>query len=200
MINQRNPDYVMPERRVLSMWQPWATLAVEPDPERRDRFGNVPAKKWETRAFVPRFELPIDVVIHATKRDDKIPADSVFVKTLERIGYSAEKPKNNVSSRLRSLPLGALIGVARIVAVQDADELAQMWAKHIAKMPTRLLDGNHVQGLINELRFGDYSRGRYAWLLVDAKPLPHPIPFSGKQDVLYVLDRALNLRVERQFT
>ena len=199
-MTDKPPEYVMPDRRVLSLWQPWATMCVVPDPRRRTKHGCIPPKKWETRGFDPRFELPIDVVIHATKRDNMIPTDRVFVETLNRIGYWHGRPKDRPDdSPLKPLPLGALIGVARIVATQDARELAELWTRHIANLPMRALDGDHVQGLINEIRFGDYSRGRRAWLLMDARPLPRPIPFSGKQDVLYQLDRAINLKVERQF-
>jgi hypothetical protein len=29
--------------------------------------------------------------------------------------------------------------------------------------------------------YGDYSPGRFAWLLADIKPLPEPIPARGRQ-------------------
>lgn len=33
---------------------------------------------------------------------------------------------------------------------------------------------------LNELAFGDYSPGRYAWILEDIQMLPEPIPAKGK--------------------
>lgn len=37
------------------------------------------------------------------------------------------------------------------------------------------------QRFIRQKPYGDYSPGRFAWLLADIKPLPEPIPAKGKQ-------------------
>ena len=34
---------------------------------------------------------------------------------------------------------------------------------------------------IDELQFGDFSAGRYGWMLTDVQPLPEPIPARGQQ-------------------
>jgi activating signal cointegrator 1 len=141
------------------MWQPWATLAVAAHP-----LTSLPSKQYETRAFRPRFPLPIDVVIHATKKWDRslaaICAEQPFYAALHSCGYS-----------FKPLPRGVLIGVARIVEVFPAEDIELL-----------LCRGNQ------ELAFGDYSPGRYAWRLDSVKELSAPIAFQGRQDVLYRLD------------
>lgn len=33
--------------------------------------------------------------------------------------------------------------------------------------------------------FGDFSPGRFGWLLADIKPLAEPIPWKGKQGIFF---------------
>jgi hypothetical protein len=194
---------IIPTRYVLSLWQPWATLVVTDDPLRRNQ-APCTAKRFETRAFDPekkkKLKTPIQVAIHATKREDQLPRDPIFVETLNRLGYWHGRPRDlPLTSTLKPLPFGALIGVGEITAVMDAERLAKQWADHIAKIPERMIDGRFVQGIMRELHFGDFSRGRFAWLMLAMRPLPYPIPFTGRQDVLYPLDDKINARIERQF-
>ena len=42
----------------------------------------------------------------------------------------------------------------------------------------QLAGGREVTG--NELAFGDYTPGRFAWILEDVRQLPEPIPAKGQ--------------------
>lgn len=171
-------------RHVLSLWQPWATLCVVRDPLR----GEV-AKKIETRAFPLsklHMEPPLEVAIHATKGFDReqrlICKDLDFLKALNARGYFAGSPKRKLfSSALKPLPLGQIIGTARITAVLPADD------------PTLLLAITE-----EEKKFGLYRADRWAWILEDPRELPEPIPFSGKQQLLYHLGPGVNAEIDRQ--
>ena len=69
---------------------------------------------------------------------------------------------------LASLPLGAIIAVVILVDVRRTEEIA----------PT-------LSAL--ELLYGDYSAGRWAWMLHDVKALPQPIPYKGALGLFNVI-------------
>lgn len=171
-------------RRVFSLWQPWATLCVAPDPENN----GIPPKRWETRQWRPREEqLPIDVVIHATKRwgweNVEAATHPAFHRALWRCGFlTGPASKRGVFRplNLKPLPLGAIIGVATIVDVLRTDDPA-------------LVIGEE------ERTFGNYEHGRYAIELTNVIQLEEPIPFIGRQEVLYrLLDPAIEKRINEQ--
>jgi hypothetical protein len=170
--------------RILSLWQPWATLYVAPDP---DKDGE-PAKTWETRGFRPRHPLPIPVAIHATKTWNldlqALTGRPPFHDALTRAGFypgdarpfrrlqdGRSAPIATLPHGLRPLPLGAVIGVGTIVEVVRTEDAAD-W-----------LDGDPWRA--QEMALGNWSPGRYAWRLERATMLPEPIPLKGRQDVLW---------------
>lgn len=184
--------------RVLSMWQPWATLAVAPDPTRDGK----PAKEYETRAFHPErytrpSKLPIPVVIHATKSWGPAQYDAVadvgFPNALMRSGFHhlPDRAQNRLSKQserrlatlkagqLQYLPLGQIIGVA---VIESATR-------------TEIILGKLRE---EEYRFGNYAPDRWAWKFADACMLREPIPFKGQQQPLYQLDEQTLERVWTQ--
>lgn len=174
--------------RVCSMWQPWATLCVAPLAST-----GRPAKHHETRGFAPRPPLPIDVAIHATKKWDNHNAwtstDSDFERALRFSGFLSGSPRGRLGIRtdpsLKPLPFGAIIGVASIVRVD----------------PTQaLFDESFGRRSIStyDYLFGDWTRGRFAWEFANTFLLPEPISFKGRQDVLYLLDPAVQAEIDRQ--
>jgi hypothetical protein len=93
--------------RVLSLWEPWATLTVTQS--RVDSFQQVHMwKEWETRHWHPtaklRLQLPIPVVIHATRRVEK--------RVFSEWPFYAILPDEGARCRP-----GHLLGVATIVEV-----------------------------------------------------------------------------------
>lgn len=156
--------------KVLSLYQPWATLCVAPDPAH----GGRPAKVHETRHWPPDHPLPIRVAIHATKKCDRQILETIaawpFRPALQRCGFYAGDPRPFVSRGIapphgRPLPFGAIIGVATIVTVTPTERML-------------FVDQD-------DRAFGDWSRGRFAWQLADTAMLEAPIPFVGRQQALY---------------
>jgi hypothetical protein len=175
----------MPTRllRVCSMWQPWATLCVAPLPAT-----GKPPKQHETRAFAPRGPLPLHVAIHATKKWDSnnvwTATEFHFSEALRACGFlTGPTTKRGVFAEpgLKPLPLGCIIGVATIVEVKPTASLFP------AEQVTHY-----------DYEFGDWNPGRYAWRFEDALLLPEPIPFKGRQDVLYILDPAVQAQIYAQ--
>lgn len=145
--------------RVLSMWQPHASLTCTMDPLRKTI-----AKKFETRHWSPlegrwlkvlRATLPMDVVIHATQRDGRSADDRAMHTMLMRCGLATYRPR------------GAILATAQIVSVEPTETLHEIdeW----------------------EELAGDYSYGRFAWRLDKVHPLLIPIPLKGKQEPLWSL-------------
>jgi hypothetical protein len=136
--------------RCLSLSQPWASLVA------------IGAKRIETRSWRTTSIGPL--AIHAAKALPRATADHagsspVCWETLRAAGLSPE-----------TLPRGAVIAVCRLIACIRTDELRD--AAH-AGQRCNVAVGAHEQA------FGDYSPGRWAWVLTDIAPLPEPIPAKG---------------------
>ena len=164
--------------RVLALWQPYASLCVVPDPAR-----GTPAKVHETRHWDLRSRgsrslgLPVHVAIHATKTLDYRNASAFddLWPILNRLGY-----RNGAES----MPFGQIVGIATIVRVVPT----------VDRAATRRFEGAHA----DDYQCGDFSAGRFAWQLADARPLPTPIPHRGRQDALYALDAETQASIYQQ--
>lgn len=182
--------------RVLSLWEPHAILTVARDPLHDPPR---PAKAIESRHWEPKTELPIDVVIHAAKKLDRdnlpLLTQWPFVDCLERSGYYAGDPRPFVSRGLtlprglKPVPLGALIGVATITHVENHAAILRRFDG---------LEGAAKMRAAEEEALGNYTHGRFGLHLANAIAFPEPIPYSGRQDVLYYLDPEMLDRVHEQ--
>lgn len=141
--------------KALTILQPWASLIA------------LGEKKIETRSWYTKYRGPL--AIHAGK------GSKPYYQTLANI----DKSFNNALTQSKewnpdifeTLPLGCVVATCNLVACEkvfaDYGKDAQLESGHI------------VYG--NEYTFGDYSEGRYAWILDDIRPLGIPIPFRGQQ-------------------
>ena len=75
-------------------------------------------------------------------------------------------PATYPDGRIETLPTGAIIGKANLVDCFQIDEAYR-----------RKLQRENPA----ELAFGDYTIGRYAWVMADAILFNKPIPARGKQ-------------------
>jgi hypothetical protein len=158
------------------MWQPWATFTL-PRPVALH-----PLKGWETRHWdfrakggLRRLELPVSIVIHATKRFDQ--------------GFLRSIPKLYALSGYPKITLGAIIAVGTIADVWRTETLVEHWEKRADR-------GDPRPGF--EYALGDFSPRRFGWKLENVRALRQPIPFKGRQEPLYVLDRAIAEEVDAQ--
>lgn len=122
-------------------------------------------KRVESRSWYTPFRGII--AIHAAKRipkDDRefVIEDEDFASVLARHGVT-----------LDDLPLGCVVATARLVGCMTTE---------------RALISESVT--YQERHFGNFDRGRYAWVLTDVVPLPVPIPAKGSLG-LWELDESL---------
>lgn len=137
----------------LTIWQPRATLVV------------IGAKPFETRTVRPPHGLIGQrIAIHAAVRPFR-PATDVDVPTYHEMMRALDR----AGLRIDELPLGALVGTARLVKAEKVDH-----AHEFARLPPD--------------RFGDYSVGRWVWFLDQVQQLPEPVEFRGAQGWFHVPD------------
>ena len=110
----------------------------------------------ETRSWRTKYRG--EIYIHAAKTDRSGILLHIPVEELEYF-QNAGVTKGN-------LPTGAIIGKANLVDCFQIDEAYRR----------KLRRENPA-----ELAFGDYTIGRYAWVMADPVLFDKPIPASGKQ-------------------
>lgn len=152
---------------VITLWEPWATLcalAGHPDPEIRKR-----AKHFETRNWTTKYRGKI--AIHSAKT---MPQEAQHLA-------SNEEPFRSVLAmagykNMNDFPRGKIIAIGNLVDVIRVDLVGKNFIVEKGKKSkvVRFLS-------INELAFGDYSAGRFAWLLEDMQIMPEPVPAKGHQ-------------------
>ncbi len=138
--------------KAISLTQPWATLVA------------IGAKKIETRSWYTVYRGPI--AIHAAKGFPKWAKDlaccALFSSYLGRGGFPGWK----------HLPLGSVVATARLVTCRLVVDTQQ--ALGPCADTSRMLPPQEP-----ERSFGDYTTGRFAWILDEVKPLAEPVPVKG---------------------
>lgn len=143
--------------KALSLTQPWATLVA------------MGAKRIETRSWATTYHGPL--VIHASKGLPGWVADTVrgepqFTAALGNLFDARGKV-------LGDLPRGHVVAICQLVSVKFIRAGEEGWGWD---GPTgRRYD---FQITDQERAFGDYTPGRYAWLLDYIQPIA-PVPAKG---------------------
>ena len=142
--------------KTITLWNPHASLVA------------LNEKKIETRSWKTDYRGPL--AIHAAKRTmDKIAWEEPFYSALSHL-WSALNPGGLNYHPGCIIATCTLVG-CYLITVQDTNlKIANADA------------GDHyivIKG--NEYLFGDYTPGRYAWVLSDVKRLSVPIPAKGFQ-------------------
>jgi len=143
--------------KVITLWQPWAFLVARGD------------KKIETRSWkAPKELMGQRIAIHAAKAFSKEMQELCWTQPFRGILL-----KNGFNMSFSDMPLGKVVATAKLMAC----------LKIINYQPgclrATLENGNEV--INNEYHFGDYTPGRYAWILEDIQPLEEPVQAKGMQ-------------------
>lgn len=160
--------------KAITIWQPWASLIA------------IGAKKYETRSWKTDYRGPI--AIHSAAKDPcKIPIlgmeefEAVAGEALEKAGYG---------STWCLLPRGKIIATAELVNCwrivyhpgTDIDVAKNIHIGAELEVPKKHPDYHrYIVPTEQELLFGDWTPGRYAWELINIKILDKPIPAKGYQ-------------------
>lgn len=115
----------------------------------------VGAKGIETRSWATSYRGPI--LIHASASIGKMEQE-----------LCATEPFKHYLRELKSLPTGCILGKATLRAVYPTSHLLGCFQSHPGVYNP------------NEKHFGDYTAGRYGWLLSDVVAFQQPIPAKGQ--------------------
>lgn len=137
--------------KIISILQPWATLVV------------LGYKKIETRSWNTKYRG--DLGVHASEK---------FTKEQERLAFEFSRLLKD--SRVYHCHRGAIIGQTKLVSTTSFDPVRPM----IYQNMSCYIGGHNYDFSEQEQLFGDYSAGRYGWLLKDAKSFDEPILAKGK--------------------
>jgi hypothetical protein len=166
--------------RALSLTQPWATLIA------------IKAKQIETRSFQRSYRGQL--AIHAAKgmkeSDYAKCRSSYFLQALQPVF-----PDVALYSLFAypPFPRGAIVAVCELI---DCVPTANVGCPGGPLATWR--HGDHWWLLTDQERaFGDYSAGRWAWLLSSIRALPEPVPAKGALG-LWTMDEATESAVMRQ--
>lgn len=142
--------------RALTLTQPWATLVA------------IGAKRFETRSWGTKYRGPL--AIHAAKGLGPVGgAAGLDILCRTEPFLSVLREHFGTGTPLAdALPFGAIVATCTLGDVLPTPTYG------------RPLPWINVDALsARERAFGDYSEGRYAWLLRDVRMLATPIPCRG---------------------
>ena len=160
--------------KAITLWQPWASLLA------------CGAKIYETRSWKTDYRGPI--AIHAAQK----PAHKIFSKLIE---YDTAKLMLECLRPLdiwfpADLPHGCIIATADLVNCwrivnypgTNVDMAKNMNIRARLDVSINHPDFNkYIIPTEQEMLFGDWTTGRYAWEVKNVKILPEPISAKGHQ-------------------
>ncbi len=183
--------------KAIVLWQPWASLVA------------LGVKTIETRSWSTKYRGPLAIHAAAKKparvwaRHDR-PAlyDDIQIERCLDIQEDGNNPGQFAYDWVG--PLGAVVATCTlvdVVPIKDADdELAEVWQPHVALTrggdchlglwrerseddgpmgsPTWVIDN-----IEDQLPYGDFTPGRFAWLLDNIIRLPEPPAARGGQRI-----------------
>jgi activating signal cointegrator 1 len=146
--------------KAITLHQPWATLVA------------IRAKQIETRSWNTQYRGKL--AIHAGKNTKYVNMKSRDYLCDEEPFYSILMTE--MAWKNNPLPLGCIVAVCELVDTKQIDEVISFPA---CKSYTNV-DRKCKYILTDQERaFGDYSVGRFMWLLDNIQILPEPIPAKG---------------------
>ena len=163
--------------KALSLWQPWASAIA------------IGAKRIETRHWCTSYRGPL--AIHAAKRCVKyelghIGAHWNWCGALRPLGLvmGGGKPLWEL------LPFGAIVAVCDLVDCRPSESFT-VGELHAPWRPRGETDALYDW---TEDMMGDFSPGRFGWVLTGIEALPESIPWRGRQGLFEVPDEVLTRR------
>jgi hypothetical protein len=147
--------------KAITIWQPWASLIA------------IGAKQYETRSWATSYRGQI--AIHAAKKDIyKIMGDLPFdvVSGVFKAFYEAYKIEGQ-AQKLMEEAQGYIIATAELV---NCHRITNRLSFRENEKTISIQEMSE-----QELLFGDWTPGRYAWELANVKILDKPVPAKGQQ-------------------
>lgn len=145
--------------KALSLWQPWASLIAHGE------------KKIETRHWQTAYRGPL--IIHAAKTRQGL----MYAPPL-----AAQVLAENANLSIDKLPYGGYLAIADLVDIIPSELFLKLDAAH-RRPCIQITGGGFVRAASHEREFGDYSPGRFGWILDNVRPLSGLVPARGRQSL-----------------
>lgn len=174
-----------------SLWQPYATF-ICPGPTQE------PIKTIETRDHLTQMRERI-LICAAKRRPDE--DDVIGDWTVHEMSNRSWTVTDSHNEGRLTVPLGAALGVATIVGCLDTTDI---WWIDVEQYADDDEDEEHCHLAgwgrngdsfwvdHSQRPYGNYTPGRYGWLLDDIISFPQPIPVKGRQGWWRTNDETLN--------
>lgn len=168
--------------KMLSLWQPWATLIA------------TGIKTIETRPWKTEYRGPLAILASKKK------VDYDFGSLMWEAGIAEAMHKAAGFGWYESFPRGCVVAVVDLVDVVPISErwgAAHEYGRSLQPRSAEMFGGDRdglfvcssdgARGTVDgyaedQLPWGDFSEGRYGWLLENVRPIEmEPIPCRGTQ-------------------
>jgi hypothetical protein len=151
----------------LTLTQPYATLVA------------LRLKKLETRARPLTYTGPL--AIHAGLGAGYFKSEAKLWACCQSEPFRSALAKHGITDPAQ-LPRGKIVAVGHLVGCASTEQICEdngIW---------RIIGGrrHHWALTEQEASFGDYSPGRYAWLLADVRALAEPIGMNDRSSAMIV--------------
>lgn len=167
--------------QAISLWQPWASLIA------------AGVKPFETRDWAPsRALIGQRIAIHAAKKVDReavqftreLLSPDCYPSVAAKLKASLAGMPLDLMAGFGSvaMPVGCIVCTAKLDAAFLLGDFAPGTAMEAASVVRRMT--SRSMPLCFTVRcddFGDYSEGRWAWLLSDVKPVTPTARVIGRQ-------------------
>lgn len=157
--------------KALSIWQPWASAIA------------LGSKRIETRSWSTNYRGRL--AIHAAKSKDT--SFLCFAMTTWYWCGALHREMGSEDLLWETLPFGAVVATAELVDCRPVIEVPS----DLVNARRRPFGAKTDEYDWTERQMGDFSEGRYAWILMDVRPLAKPVPFRGLQGLFNVPDEIL---------
>lgn len=172
--------------KAISLWQPWASAIA------------VGAKRVETRSWATNYRGPL--AIHAAKRcvfDELCHYHSSWKWTgaLWPLGWGMQPglPAEQRNAPLKTkLPFGAVVAVCRLVDCRPTGSFTQSELD----APCQPAGADPKAAYLyewTERQMGDFSLGRFGWVLGDVVRVEPPVPCRGAQGLFDLPEEVVSL-------
>jgi len=160
--------------KAISLWQPWASLIA------------VGAKTFETRSWNTKYRGPI--AIHAAAKSVNSVIKECFplwqwsyspdFQAKQRFEQAVNQAFSASRQQLETLPTGVIVATATLV---ECHKIFDFGGHKPGDSGWIVMNGSEYEPTEQDLAFGNWEVGRYAWRLTNITPLERPIPAKGKQ-------------------
>jgi hypothetical protein len=164
--------------KCISLWQPWASAIA------------AGSKLIETRSWPTRYRGPL--LIHAARRLNRGELMHLCSCWNWKGAMAPVIPLRESYPAWELLPFGAVIAVADLMACRPTDSFT------VAELDSARRPAGERPTLYDwtERHMGDFSPGRFGWVLSNVRAFKTPIPFRGRQQLFDVPDELVRQQIE----